>query len=702
MRHGFLNSRLAELAGDYPVSGEHRDLINLLGGEFVYAAPLRGRFRGRWLALVRFGRVVESRFGLSAEVPVIYDHHQDLQIRTVDSIPDYLEQLPEDRRTIGSDMCFISTPDPQMTEKAHRWSRPDRLLIPLPQAPDGDAQPLLASMSRVIFSRDLYSVRGAVTGRDFFGRQRLMTAVLDDVHNFRVPGVFGMRKSGKTSLLQELVRASKIADRRAGRKRVFVYQDLEHLSGFEAGDPVPELIADVAESIRRALKAAGLRTMEIADLPPNAGPTQFRTALDSLLDRLDEGAELVLLLDEVEYLCPPSAEREPGRPSEQKVPQLFGVLRKLVQERQNFGLVISGLASASVEAGELYGRPNPLFSFATPYYLGPFSEIEGKDLLRGVGKQVGLSWSNAAVETAMAESGGSAMLLRELGSAVLRALPEDRTDHMTVDRDDVTAQLGAWRRRVSSNLREVVLHLRRFYPDESALMDVLMTSSDDFAELSYDYPDQIHRLEQLGIIEQVGGVWIPSRVLQMGWELASRDAPAGPKAATSSTDAPDHSARPTRDLLPLDESQWLERKQTATYNSHTGSKDRDLERAVVKSVAALLNAEGGVLLVGVHNDKTVVGLAEDYSVASRRKDRDGFENWLYTTLTRELGGPTVAKGVTVSIEQIESHEICRIDVEPSSSAVWVGSEGAFYVRVGNSTRQFNPREALEYCRSRWP
>lgn len=124
----------------------------------------------------------------------------------------------------------------------------------------------------------------------------------------------------------------------------------------------------------------------------------------------------------------------------------------------------------------------------------------------------------------------------------------------------------------------------------------------------------------------------------------------------------------------------------------------------VHSIArrAKLNAEGGALIIGVHDDKTVVGLAEDYSVTSRRKDRDGFENWLYTTLARDLGGPTVSNRVTISIKQSEGDEICRIDVEPSSSAVWVGDEGAFYVRIGNSTRQFNPREALEYCRSRWP
>jgi hypothetical protein len=170
----------------------------------------------------------------------------------------------------------------------------------------------------------------------------------------------------------------------------------------------------------------------------------------------------------------------------------------------------------------VYGRPNPLFTFAKPYYLGPFTDAEGTDLLRGVGKQVGLTWADGALELAMAESGGSAMLIRELGSAVLKSYPENRTDFALVERADVVAVLGKWRRAVSSNLREVVLHLQKSYPDESVLMGFLMSSPEDFDALAYDFPDQVNRLHQLGVIEPVGDGWASSRILQMGWELVNR------------------------------------------------------------------------------------------------------------------------------------------------------------------------------------
>jgi hypothetical protein len=501
-----------------------------------------------------------------------------------------------------------------------------------------------------------------------------------------------------------MVRSSKVSDQRAGRRRAFIYQDLEHLSGFDAGDPVAELVADLVDSLRAGLKAAELRTKEMAELLADVSLPHLRSALDLLLSRLQTDQEVVLILDEVEYLCPPRAERQEGNPINQKVPQLFGVFRKLVQERDNFGLVISGLASASVEASELYGRPNPLFSFAKPYYIGSFNDSEGTDLLRGIGKQVGLTWTDDAIRLAMSETGGSPMLIRELGSAVLSSYPDSRTDIAVVNRSNVTAVLAKWRRTVASNLREVVLHLQRFYPDESVLMAALMSSPENFDELAYDFPDQVHRLQQLGVIEAVGDRWAASRILQLGWELVNRKGLAMPTPVDSSLqDAAKSSTarRSTQDLISSGEGSHVEFKETATYNSHIGRKDPEIERAVIKTVAGFLNADGGVLFIGVHDDGHPVGLTPDFGVCSRRKDRDGFENWLYTRLADEIGGPMVASFVAISFEVVDDCEICRVDVQPSPQPVYVGSTAEFFVRMGNSTRQYNPREATTYIRTRW-
>jgi ATP-dependent Lon protease len=251
-----------------------------------------------------------------------------------------------------------------------------------------------------------------------------------------------------------------------------------------------------------------------------------------------------------------------------------------------------------------------------------------------------------------------------------------------------------------------VLHLTRFYPDESTLIGILMSSPSDFDEIAYDYPDQVHRLHQLGVIEPVGSGWAASRVLQMGWELANRMAPIEVRAEAepgrvATAEASAVIGLNGSELIERGESANVEFKQTAIYNIHTNAKDSRIELAVIKTVAGFLNAKGGVVLIGVRDDGCPVGLEPDFGVCSQRKDRDGFENWLYTRLLDQIDGAAIASCVTLSFEKIGSHEICRLDVMPCSRPVYMGDGALFFVRIGNSTRQYNTRDAQSYIRAHW-
>ena len=156
----------------------------------------------------------------------------------------------------------------------------------------------------------------------------------------------------------------------------------------------------------------------------------------------------------------------------------------------------------------------------------------------------------------------------------------------------------------------------------------------------------------------------------------------------------------TVDLIAAGESKALEFKRTARYNEHTGGPDKNLERAVVKSVAGFMNAAGGVLLIGVHDGQHISGLEVDYQFTGN-KGRDGFENWLVTKLENDLGKPAAASFVDITFESSDDGDVCRVDVKPSNQPVYAGDDAEFFVRMGNSTRPYNTRDAMEYIRSRW-
>lgn len=158
--------------------------------------------------------------------------------------------------------------------------------------------------------------------------------------------------------------------------------------------------------------------------------------------------------------------------------------------------------------------------------------------------------------------------------------------------------------------------------------------------------------------------------------------------------------RSIAELIDDGESKTVEFKQTARFNAHTGTADKRLEQEVVKTVAGFLNAAGGTLLIGVHNDQYVTGLADDYDLTGKR-DWDGFENWLIGKLTAELGHPPIASFVAVSFEAFDEGDVCRVDVRPSNQPVYAGTDARLFVRVGNSTRSYNVRDAIEYVRAHW-
>ena len=92
------------------------------------------------------------------------------------------------------------------------------------------------------------------------------------------------------------------------------------------------------------------------------------------------------------------------------------------------------------------------------------------------------------------------------------------------------------------------------------------------------------------------------------------------------------------ELIANDEDAAVEFKSTARWDILKAERSPAMEDAVVKTVAAFLNTEGGTLLIGVGPDRTPVGLELDYPHV-KPPNGDGFVNWLTTHLVNAVGGP---------------------------------------------------------------
>jgi hypothetical protein len=155
-----------------------------------------------------------------------------------------------------------------------------------------------------------------------------------------------------------------------------------------------------------------------------------------------------------------------------------------------------------------------------------------------------------------------------------------------------------------------------------------------------------------------------------------------------------------------DEGQTVEFKSSFRWDYKLGKTNKDIEGAVIKTVAAFLNTDGGVLLIGVDDNKAVLGLAPDYQSLKTKPNRDGWTLALQQALTQAIGADLFARNVKIGFCALEGKDICILTVRRARRAVFVeetagGRRETLYVRLGNATRSLDVKEALAYAAEHW-
>jgi|FLYL01.1.fsa_nt_gi type I restriction enzyme R subunit len=156
-------------------------------------------------------------------------------------------------------------------------------------------------------------------------------------------------------------------------------------------------------------------------------------------------------------------------------------------------------------------------------------------------------------------------------------------------------------------------------------------------------------------------------------------------------------------LIEEGESATVEFKSSARWNYKAGQPTKEIEDAIVKTIAAFLNSKGGTLLIGVDDDGNVVGIEQDLE-ALKGGDLDAFENWLMGSLLQGAVGKAATSLVNVSFATIDGKTVARLDVQPSPKPVFAKmskADDVFWARLGNTTQQLKGQDLLDYIDQQW-
>ncbi|MFB5599970.1 MAG: helix-turn-helix domain-containing protein [Nitrososphaeraceae archaeon] len=129
----------------------------------------------------------------------------------------------------------------------------------------------------------------------------------------------------------------------------------------------------------------------------------------------------------------------------------------------------------------------------------------------------------------------------------------------------------------------------------------------------------------------------------------------------------------------------------------------NLKYEIVKSIAALLNSRGGILVIGY--DKTnqqIVGVDIDYQLLKENQNWDGWQLAFRQLLLNNFKrNQEIISRLRVIPILKESKTIVKVEVPASDGQVFVGENDDFYIRYLNSTEKLLPKQIIEYSKIRW-
>lgn len=129
-----------------------------------------------------------------------------------------------------------------------------------------------------------------------------------------------------------------------------------------------------------------------------------------------------------------------------------------------------------------------------------------------------------------------------------------------------------------------------------------------------------------------------------------------------------------------------------------------LEKAVLKTIAAFLNSQGGTLLIGVADDGTIVGIEDDFGTFEKatEQDTDGWQLNLKEKINRGLGDDVWGL-LDLKVEVTGQVTVARIDCPPRAQPTWLISKAGqeFYIRAASATQALSADKWSQYIKERW-
>lgn len=441
-----------------------------------------------------------ERFGLDKEVLALYSPHHITDARVLTHLEN-VSRAPEFRHRIDKVVALLIHEGDKDETAALAASQTDWVIIPihsseLLNAARGDFF-LRSKVSEKVGNFDLFGMSSPIKhDKYFYGREPLVLELIQRISTKREnSGLFGLRKTGKTSVLFAM-------QRRLHEKNVIAeYVDCQNPGIY--GSRWWQLLQEISYRLRSTLEEKTGKKLKDAGIYDVLNAANSFTHVVKEILRYQDSEKIVLLLDEIEFITP-GISNNLGEHWDHDYLPFWQTIRSISQETGNSLLfVVAGVNPSSVEQSHFAQVQNPIFQLAVPYYLEPLSQPSVREMVRSIGKYSGISFAEDCYQVLRDVYGGHPYLIRLACSEVSRALGQAPPDKkLNIDVKTFEANSLRIKTRLTQPLKDILLSLVWWYPDEYDLLQMLAAGDKDFVHsFLAETPEKAVQFVRYGLVK---------------------------------------------------------------------------------------------------------------------------------------------------------------------------------------------------------
>ncbi len=418
----------------------------------------------------------------------------------------FQQRIRKDAR-VDPGLVAVASLDPGVGQMARR-RRGEFAVIDLTLGSLGkDSPDMRHRLAVVLTSVDHYDITSPIKDPGgFFGRRAEFDRIMSALDRGQSTGVFGLRKTGKTSLLNY------VRGRRVDAGRPVVWVDISGISGAH-------------DFRRRFVEAAYQTSLAVAGQPVPASRLRLRTVdnngdpkgtsetlrsywlrdLEQISERV--GARLEVFVDEIDQANPGRSFLGSDEAGQLLVAltQLRGMIQDATPE-SGMVLICAGVDPALFERPLLKsGADNLLYKLVRLMFLAPMDQDEMAEMVRDLGRRMGIRIrDHRAIEFLFAEYGGHPLLSRKACSMAARERAADEIPwHMTLE----DLQAVARSRGDGTPLQqasEILESFTEWFPTEGDLLRALWSPDSEESAIARleieEEPRHIEHAEPYGLL----------------------------------------------------------------------------------------------------------------------------------------------------------------------------------------------------------